>query len=55
MGKGDKKRPTNKEHADPEIINELDMGSLGCKRGIHVFRGKGRCIYCKEPKGDVCE
>jgi len=51
MGKGDGRRPMNKDHAlNP---NELDMGSIGCKNGHHVFRGELNCTYCKKSREEL--
>lgn len=41
-GKGDRSRA--------KIGKEIDMGSLGCKKGWHVYRGGECCFYCKVDK-----
>ncbi len=52
-GKGDTPRPEDPRYAlHPK---EFDMGSLGCKKGHHVFRGTTKCVYCKLSKEELNE
>lgn len=50
-GKGDGKRPTDPKHCP--WANEMDMGTFGCNRGYHVFRGGEECVYCKKTKEEL--
>jgi len=50
-GKGDKRRPKDKDHM--LYPNEYDMGQIGCKKGWHVFRGGPKCIYCNGLRKDL--
>jgi hypothetical protein len=44
--KGDWKRPTNKNHTPKWMQEQLDCGSLGCKRGNHFYIEWKECKYC---------
>ncbi len=52
-GKGDRRRQEHKEHS--LYAEEMDLGHKGCRNaGIHVFRGKAKCVYCNKLKdGDT--
>lgn len=42
-GKGDNRRSF--------VGKEMDMGSFGCKKGWHVYRGGKKCVYCGRKNG----
>jgi hypothetical protein len=44
--KGDWKRRTDPAHTPDYIVNQIDAGQLGCKRGNHFYIEWKQCRYC---------
>lgn len=51
--KGHWKRPTNKIHTPKYIQEQMDMGSIGCKREFHFYLENNKCKYCGKGKENV--
>lgn len=46
QGKGDLSRKPDKDRAYDWSHKQLDMGSIGCKRGFHFYVEWKYCKYC---------